>query len=146
MLDTTELVDRACWRIDCKTMASQATHRQLIVGGIPIGLHWSNSIAARDIEVLVDIGPVDSPLRETVLESFLCANLAFYPEGRNMLALDPESRHVIFATRIDVDQHTTELDVAREVEAAAATGAAVRREIAGAQSALEPATAGETNP
>ena len=107
-----------------------------MVGATPVGLHWGQ---AGDVEVLVDLGPVDSPLREIYLEAFLGANLAFYPEGRNMLALDPGSRHVVFATRIGIDEHTTDMDVARGIEAAAATGTTVRREIAeGSQARTSP--------
>jgi hypothetical protein len=127
MLNTAELIDRACRRVDCTTVDSRAAHRQLVVGETPVSLHWGN---ARDVEVLVDLGPVDSVHREVYLEAFLAANLAFYPEGRNMLALDPASRHAIFATRISIDEHTSDIDVAREIEAAAATGVAVRQEIA----------------
>jgi len=127
MLDTAELVDRACWRVDCTVVDSRPGHKHLMFGPTGIGLHWTG---AGDIEVLVDLGSVDSPLREVFLEAFLGANLSFYPEGRHMLALDPQSRHAIFATRISVGEHTTEMDVAQEIEAAAAMGTAVRREIA----------------
>jgi len=130
MLDTSELIDRACQRLNCTADDFRRNHRQLVLGEIAVGLHWSDSPGSHGVEVLVDMGPIDSPLREAFLESFLCANLAFYPEGRNMLALDPDSRHVIFATRILIGEQTTDMDVAREIDAAAATGAEVRKEVA----------------